>query len=67
MSNKIWKGRESIVRYKNRKKHFFQEENSESYLQFPSIFDTKRVLTSQTVSKIQLDWKKPEIKNNKTI
>ena len=45
MSNKIWKGRESIVRYKNRKKHFFQEENSESYLQFPSIFDTKRVLT----------------------
>ena len=45
MSNKIWKGWESIVGYKNRKKPFFQEENSESYLQYSSIFDIKRVLT----------------------
>lgn len=45
MSNKIWKGWESIVGYKNRKKPFFQEENSESYLQSSSIFDIKRVLT----------------------
>ena len=45
MSNKIWKGWESIVGYKNRKKPFFQEENSELYLQSSSIFDIKRVLT----------------------
>ena len=45
MSNKIWKGWESVVGYKNRKKPFFQEENSESYLQSSSIFDIKRVLT----------------------
>lgn len=45
MSNKIWKGWESIVGYKNRKKPFFQEENSESYLQSSSRFDIKRVLT----------------------
>ena len=36
---------ESIVGYKNRKKPFFQVENSESYLQSSSIFDIKRVLT----------------------